>query len=37
MATGEIAEPEELGGAEMHSSVTGLSDQLATDECVIST
>jgi acetyl-CoA carboxylase carboxyltransferase component len=34
MATGEIADAEELGGADMHSSVTGLSDQLATDEYV---
>ncbi|KAH6664259.1 propionyl-CoA carboxylase beta chain, partial [Halenospora varia] len=32
MATGEIAEAEELGGADMHSTVTGLSDQLAGDE-----
>jgi acetyl-CoA carboxylase carboxyltransferase component len=32
MATGEIAEAEALGGAEMHSIVTGLSDQLACDE-----
>ncbi|KAG0648041.1 acetyl-CoA carboxylase [Hyphodiscus hymeniophilus] len=32
MATGEIANAEDLGGADMHSSVTGLSDQLATDE-----
>lgn len=34
MATGEIAEAEELGGADMHSTVTGLSDQLAIDEYV---
>ena len=32
MATGEIAEAEELGGADMHSKLTGLSDQLAIDE-----
>ena len=32
MATGEIADAEELGGADMHSSITGLSDQLASDE-----
>ena len=32
MATGEIADPEELGGAEMHSTVSGLADQLAIDE-----
>jgi len=34
MATGEIVEAEELGGAEMHSTVTGLADQLAVDEYV---
>jgi len=34
MATGEVAAAEDLGGAEMHATVTGLSDQLATDECV---
>lgn len=32
MATGEIAGAEELGGADMHSTITGLSDQLAIDE-----
>lgn len=32
MATGEVADAEELGGADMHSSITGLSDQLASDE-----
>ncbi|KAG4435290.1 hypothetical protein IFR05_009216 [Cadophora sp. M221] len=32
MATGEIVEAEALGGATMHSTVTGLSDQLAIDE-----
>ncbi|TVY17575.1 putative mitochondrial methylcrotonoyl-CoA carboxylase beta chain [Lachnellula arida] len=32
MATGEVIGAEELGGADMHSTVTGLSDQLAVDE-----
>ncbi len=32
MATGEEADDESLGGAEMHSRVSGLSDQLAADE-----
>ncbi|KAI5235440.1 beta subunit of 3-methylcrotonyl-CoA carboxylase [Aureobasidium subglaciale] len=32
MATGEVTDAETLGGAEMHASVTGLADQLATDE-----
>jgi acetyl-CoA carboxylase carboxyltransferase component len=32
MATGEIATEEELGGAEMHSRTSGLSDFLAEDE-----
>ncbi len=32
MATGEIASEEELGGAEMHSRISGLSDFLAEDE-----
>jgi acetyl-CoA carboxylase carboxyltransferase component len=32
MATGEDANEEELGGAEMHSRLSGLSDQLAEDE-----
>lgn len=32
MATNEIATDEELGGAEMHSSVSGVSDYLAEDE-----
>jgi acetyl-CoA carboxylase carboxyltransferase component len=32
MATGEIVKAEALGGATMHSTVTGLSDQLAVDE-----
>ncbi|KAF2102487.1 ClpP/crotonase [Rhizodiscina lignyota] len=32
MATGEVVEAEALGGATMHSTVTGLSDGLAVDE-----
>jgi acetyl-CoA carboxylase carboxyltransferase component len=32
MATGEEARDEELGGAEMHGSVSGLADQVAEDE-----
>lgn len=32
MATGEIIEPEELGGARVHGTVTGLADQIAVDE-----
>jgi acyl-CoA carboxylase subunit beta len=32
MATGEDAQDEALGGADMHSRVSGLSDYLATDE-----
>jgi acetyl-CoA carboxylase carboxyltransferase component len=32
MATGEISDEEALGGAEMHSRVSGLSDYLAEDE-----
>ncbi len=32
MATGELSTDEELGGAEMHSRVSGLSDYLALDE-----
>ncbi|MFC5061078.1 acyl-CoA carboxylase subunit beta [Actinomycetospora atypica] len=32
MATGETADDESLGGAEMHSRVSGLSDYFATDE-----
>ncbi len=31
-ATGEIASEEELGGAEMHSTVSGLGEQLAEDD-----
>ncbi|KAF7561554.1 hypothetical protein G7046_g2583 [Stylonectria norvegica] len=32
MATGEIIEAEELGGASIHATVTGLADQIALDE-----
>jgi acetyl-CoA carboxylase carboxyltransferase component len=32
MATGEVSEDEELGGAEMHARVSGLADYLAVDE-----
>jgi acyl-CoA carboxylase subunit beta len=32
MATGEEADEEELGGAEMHTRVSGLGDYLAADE-----
>ncbi|MEZ4255734.1 MAG: carboxyl transferase domain-containing protein [Polyangiales bacterium] len=32
MATGEVADNEALGGAEMHSRVSGVSDYLAEDE-----
>ncbi len=32
MATGEVASDEELGGARMHSFVSGLSDYFARDE-----
>ncbi|MCS6798673.1 MAG: acyl-CoA carboxylase subunit beta [Myxococcota bacterium] len=32
MATGEVADHEELGGAQMHSTVSGVSDYLARDE-----
>lgn len=32
MATGEVASAEELGGAQMHSSVSGVSDYLARDD-----
>ena len=31
-ATGEIATDEELGGAEMHCSVSGLGEYLAEDD-----
>jgi acetyl-CoA carboxylase carboxyltransferase component len=32
MATGEISDDEELGGAEMHARTSGLADYLAVDE-----
>src|SRR5436305_6064632 len=32
MATGEESDDEALGGAEMHSRISGLSDYLAADE-----
>ena len=32
MATNEVATDEELGGAQMHSSISGVSDFLAKDE-----
>ncbi|OQV08555.1 Carboxyl transferase domain-containing protein [Cladophialophora immunda] len=32
MAIGETVDAEDLGGAEMHATVTGLADQLAVDE-----
>eukprot|EP01116_Phalansterium_solitarium_P017058 TRINITY_DN4115_c1_g1_i11.p1 TRINITY_DN4115_c1_g1~~TRINITY_DN4115_c1_g1_i11.p1 ORF type:complete len:551 (-),score=255.80 TRINITY_DN4115_c1_g1_i11:81-1733(-) len=32
MATGEVVDDESLGGAEMHSRVSGVSDYLADDE-----
>lgn len=32
MATGEVTDAESLGGADMHSRISGLSDQLAMDE-----
>ncbi|KAH8901432.1 propionyl-CoA carboxylase beta chain [Thozetella sp. PMI_491] len=32
MATGEVTDAEELGGADMHTNITGLSDQIARDE-----
>src|SRR3990172_9974166 len=32
MATGEDSTDEELGGAEMHATVSGLADYLAEDE-----
>ncbi len=32
MATNEVATDEELGGAEMHSQISGVSDYLAEDE-----
>lgn len=32
MATGETVDAETLGGARMHATLTGLADQVATDE-----
>jgi acetyl-CoA carboxylase carboxyltransferase component len=32
MATGEVSTAEELGGAETHSRVSGLADQMARNE-----
>ena len=32
MATGEVSTDEELGGAEMHATISGLGDYLADDE-----
>ncbi|RKP05327.1 ClpP/crotonase-like domain-containing protein [Thamnocephalis sphaerospora] len=32
MATGEVTDAEQLGGADMHSRVSGVADQLAADE-----
>lgn len=32
MATGEVIEAEELGGAKVHGTMTGLADQMASDE-----
>jgi acetyl-CoA carboxylase carboxyltransferase component len=32
MATGEISSAEELGGAKMHSKISGLADQMASNE-----
>jgi acetyl-CoA carboxylase carboxyltransferase component len=32
MATGEVSDEEELGGAEMHARISGLADYLAVDE-----
>jgi acyl-CoA carboxylase subunit beta len=32
MATGEISDDEDLGGASMHARISGLADYLATDE-----
>lgn len=34
MATGETIGAEELGGARIHATVTGLADQIASDEYV---
>lgn len=35
MATGEVIGAEELGGAKVHATTTGLADQIASDEYVI--
>lgn len=32
MATGEVIDAEELGGARVHGTITGLADQIAVDE-----
>jgi acetyl-CoA carboxylase carboxyltransferase component len=32
MATGEVVDAEELGGAQVHGTLTGLADQIAVDE-----
>lgn len=32
MATSEVVTAEELGGAKIHASTTGLADQIAMDE-----
>lgn len=32
MATGETVGAEELGGAKVHAMITGLADQMASDE-----
>lgn len=32
MATGEDADPEKLGGADMHTAISGLGDYIAADE-----
>ena len=32
MATGEDADPESLGGADMHTTISGLGDYLAQNE-----
>lgn len=32
MATGETVAAEELGGADIHATMTGLADQIAVDE-----
>lgn len=32
MATGEVVDAETLGGSDTHAKLTGLADQIATDE-----